>query len=122
MGQSFPDGHPIFQQVAKRITDDIVNGSLAEGDQVPSTNQFAQHYQINPATAAKGIKRLVDKGILFKKRGIGMFVAEGARVTLIHERREEFQEDYITPMLEEAKQLELTIEELKAMIERGGQS
>ncbi|WP_096186738.1 GntR family transcriptional regulator [Evansella halocellulosilytica] len=119
MGQSFEEGQPIFQQIAKRISDDIINRTLTDGDQVPSTNQFAHHYQINPATAAKGINLLVEKGILFKKRGIGIFVSEGARSILIDERREEFHKEFIVPMLKEAKQLELSSGDIKEMIERG---
>jgi DNA-binding transcriptional regulator YhcF (GntR family) len=65
---------PIFQQIAEQIEDDIINGMVQEGERIPSTNEFAAHYQINPATAAKGINQLVEKGILFKKRGIVMFV------------------------------------------------
>ena len=73
------DGAPIFSQVAERLAGDIAEGTLAEGDRVPSTNELAAFYRINPATAAKGINMLIDQGLLEKRRGIGMFVSAGAR-------------------------------------------
>ena len=77
------DGAPIFSQIAERLADDIAAGTLAEGDRVPSTNELAAFYRINPATAAKGINVLIDDGLLEKRRGIGMFVAAGARDRLL---------------------------------------
>src|SRR6266496_786143 len=73
------ENRPIFVQIAERIETDMIAGELAEEAQVPSTNQFASFYQINPATAAKGVNLLVDQGMLYKKRGLGMYVAPGAR-------------------------------------------
>ena len=73
------EGRPIFQQIAEQIENSIIDGSLAEEAQVPSTNELAAFHRINPATAAKGINQLVDDGILYKRRGIGMFVSPGAR-------------------------------------------
>ncbi|WP_100373970.1 GntR family transcriptional regulator [Bacillus sp. FJAT-45037] len=116
----FDDSRPIFIQVAEQISDNIIHDDLPEGAQVPSTNQFAKHYQINPATAAKGINLLVDQGILFKRRGVGMFVAEGAREKLLEERRQKFQQDFIVPLLHEAEKLRLPKEALLEMIKKGG--
>src|ERR1700710_2074877 len=76
------DSRPIFLQIAEAIENDILAGNLAEEAQVPSTNEFAAFYRINPATAGKGVNLLVDEGILYKKRGIGMFVATGAKERL----------------------------------------
>lgn len=120
MNDSFQEGSPIFHQVEKRISDSIVKKHLQAGDQVPSTNQFATYYQINPATAAKGMNRLAEKGILLKKRGIGMFVAENARDKLMEDRRRRFYTDYVVTILEEASQLEVSKEDLKKMIDEGG--
>lgn len=114
------DSKPIFQQIAERIEDDIIGGALPEETQVPSTNQFAAFYQINPATAAKGVNVLADQGILYKKRGIGMFVAAGAREKLVEKRKELFFEQYVATMLIEAEKLGLKREELIRMIEREG--
>lgn len=120
MSHSIDDSQPIFQQIARRIADDIINGTTKEGEQVPSTNQFAKHYQINPATAAKGINLLVEQEILFKKRGVGMFVAEGAKEILLKERKVEFYERYIVPLLQEAEYLQLSKTQIKQLIDEGG--
>ena len=119
MSQLIDDSRPIFMQVAERIENDIVEGQLPEEAQVPSTNEFAAYYQINPATAAKGVNLLVDQGILYKKRGIGMFVAPGARAILLEKRREQFFAQYVVTMLQEAEKLGITEEQLIAMIQRG---
>lgn len=119
MKQLIDDGRPIFIQIAERVEDDIIEGALSEEDQVPSTNQFAQFYKINPATAAKGVNLLVDEGILYKKRGIGMFVAKGARSKVIEKRQELFYEQYVIKMMQEAKKLGITAERLTEMIKRG---
>ncbi|HLU24059.1 GntR family transcriptional regulator [Lederbergia graminis] len=119
MKQLIDDGRPIFIQIAERIEDDIIEGALEEETQVPSTNQFAAFYKINPATAAKGVNLLVDEGILYKKRGIGMFVAEGARAKVMEKRKEQFFEQYIVTMIHEAKKLGITAEQLTEMIRRG---
>lgn len=118
---SFPmdDSRPIFMQIAERIEDDIINGELPEESQVPSTNQFAALYRINPATAAKGVNLLVDQGILYKKRGIGMFVKTGARETLREKRKEHFYEQYVVAMVREAEKLGITTEQLTEMIRKG---
>jgi DNA-binding transcriptional regulator YhcF (GntR family) len=116
---SLDDGKPIFQQIAERIENDIIEGKIREGEQVPSTNQFASFYQINPATAAKGINLLVEEGILYKKRGIGMFVSAGAQEQLLEKRRQQFFEKYVLGMLREAKKLRISKEDIIAMIERG---
>ena len=113
------DGRPIFIQIAERIEDDIIEGGLEEEAQVPSTNQFAAFYKINPATAAKGVNLLVDEGILYKKRGIGMFVAEGARAKVMEKRKELFFEEFVVTMIQEAKKLGITIDQLTDMIRKG---
>ena len=119
MSQVIDDSRPIFVQIAERIENDIIAGALAEDAQVPSTNQFAAFYQINPATAAKGVNILVDQGILYKKRGLGMYVAPGARAKLLDQRKEQFFTQYIVPMLHEAEKLGIAPEQLAEMIQRG---
>lgn len=118
-GGIIDDSRPIFVQITERIEDDIIKEVLPEESQVPSTNQFASFYRINPATAAKGVNQLVDQGILYKRRGVGMFVAAGARVTLMEERKEHFYEAYIVKMMREAKRLGISAEELIEMIRKG---
>lgn len=76
------DGRPLFVQIAEEVESSVLDGSLAEGERAPSTNELAAFHRINPATAAKGVNLLVDRGILVKRRGLGMFVADGAREIL----------------------------------------
>jgi DNA-binding transcriptional regulator YhcF (GntR family) len=113
------EDRPIFQQIAELIENDIIAGVLPEETQVPSTNEFAAFHRINPATAGKGVNLLVDTGILYKKRGIGMFVATGARARLTSQRHDQFSERYIAPLIVEAEKLGITLEQLTAMIEKG---
>jgi GntR family transcriptional regulator len=110
------DGGPIFSQVAERLADEIAEGRVSEGDRVPSTNELASFYRINPATAAKGLNVLISEGLLEKRRGIGMFVAEGARDRLVAERRRSFVHRFIEPMVEEAKRLDLDADALAVMV------
>lgn len=102
----------IYVQVAEIIENEILLGNLKEEDQAPSTNQFAKVYQINPATARKGLNMLVDEGILYKKRGIGMFVAEGARKKIIKKRQVAFFNEILPEVIKEADRLEITLDEL----------
>jgi len=110
------DSRPIFQQIAEQIENDIIAGALPEETQVPSTNEFAAFLRINPATAGKGVGLLVDAGILYKKRGIGMFVASGARARLIAERRERFRDQYVAPLIAEARKLGIDPDQLIRLI------
>ncbi|QLD11820.1 GntR family transcriptional regulator [Microbacterium oleivorans] len=110
------EGRPLFLQIAEEVEDSVVGGSLVDGDRAPSTNELAAFYRINPATAAKGINVLVDRGILVKRRGIGMFVADGARARLRDERRTVFADRYIQPLLAEARTLGLTPDDLARLV------
>jgi DNA-binding transcriptional regulator YhcF (GntR family) len=114
------EGAPLFVQVAERLADEIADGTLPEGERVPSTNELAAYYRINPATAAKGIGMLTDDGLLEKRRGIGMFVAAGARVRLLAERRKRFAERYVEPLVAEASRLGIDTDGLVALIRESG--
>ena len=111
------EGRPIFQQIAERVENDILSGALGEEGQVPSTNEFAMFYRINPATAGKGVNLLVEQGILYKRRGIGMFVAAGARERITARRREQFVLEFIAPMLTEAASLGIPPHQLTQLID-----
>lgn len=108
----------IYLQIAQMLEDDILRGIYREEEQVPSTNELARAYNINPATAAKGINLLVADGILYKRRGIGMFVSPGAGEKVKEKRRAAFYNGYIKPLAGEARSLGLTGEQLAAMIQR----
>ena len=109
----------IYQQIAQMLEDGILRGEYPDETAVPSTNELARAFNINPATAAKGVNRLVEDGLLYKRRGVGMFVAEGAREALLAKRREGFYESQAKPAAREAKALGITLDELKKMMERG---
>ncbi|QAY69542.1 GntR family transcriptional regulator [Xylanimonas protaetiae] len=111
------DARPIFLQVAEKVENDIISGVLPEDSQIPSTNDFAAFLRINPATAGKGVNLLVDSGILYKKRGIGMFVSPGAKDQILAERRERFRADYILPIVAEAAKLGISPRDLAGMID-----
>ncbi|MEU0795008.1 GntR family transcriptional regulator [Amycolatopsis sp. NPDC005961] len=111
------DGRPLFLQIAEQIEGSIVDGSLAADTQVPSTNELAAFHRINPATAAKGINQLVSDGILYKRRGIGMFVATDARAQLLERRRRDFTRQFVAPLMAEAGKLGVGAEEIKKLID-----
>lgn len=117
-GAVHDDGGPIFAQIAEQIENAIVDGSLAEDTQAPSTTELAAFHRINPATAAKGMNRLVADGLLHKRRGVGMFVSLGARERLIAQRRDRFVGSYLNPLAAEARKLGIRPAEVTAMIEK----
>lgn len=114
----FAGDGPIYQQLADRIAEDVLAGTYPEESGVPSTNEFAAFYQMSPITAAKGVNLLVEQGVLYKKRGIGMFVATGARSRLQAQRRAEFGERHVAPLIREARLLHIHRDELAKMIDK----
>ena len=114
----FDDRSPIYRQIADQVKADVVSGTLDGDEQVMSTNQYAAYYRINPATVAKAFHQLVDEQVLYKKRGIGMFVSPTARDTLRAQRRERFFSDVVDPMVAEAKAVGIPIGEVTARIEQ----
>ncbi|MER2039046.1 MAG: GntR family transcriptional regulator [Solibacillus sp.] len=113
MKHSLTNEKPIYQQIRERIEDSILDGVLNAEDQIPSKNEFAKEFQINPATAGKGVNELVDKGIIYKRRGIGMFVSPNARDILVEERKQQFTSQFIEPLKAEARRLGISEEELR---------
>lgn len=113
----------IYIQIAELIENDILLGNLKEEDQAPSTNQFAKVYNINPATARKGLNILVDEDILYKKRGMGMFVAPGARKKILKKRQNTFFKDILPEIIIEANRLEISTDDIIAVIKdfKGGE-
>jgi DNA-binding transcriptional regulator YhcF (GntR family) len=114
------ESRPIFLQIAEQVENDIIGGLVAEESQVASTKEFAAFYRINPATALKGVNLLVDEGVLYKKRGIGMFVVTGAKEKILAKRRQQFLADFVHPLLAEAAKLEITTPQLTSMITKEG--
>lgn len=111
----------IYLQIAEMIETDILRDILLEEERVPSTNELAKLYAINPATAAKGVNILVDEGVLYKKRGIGMFVSAGAKEAILSWRKNEFYDNYVKKLLEEAASIGLGKEEVIQLIQSGNE-
>ena len=111
----------IYLQIAEMIETDILRDILLEEERVPSTNELAKLYAINPATAAKGVNILVDEGVLYKKRGIGMFVSAGAKEAILSRRKNEFYDNYVKKLLEEAASIGLGKEEVIQVIQSGNE-
>lgn len=116
MGTGFDESQPIFVQIAEMIEDDILNGTYREGDQIISVAQFASTFQVNPATIVKGVALLVNEGILYKKRGLGMYVSADANKLILQKRRARFGDELVAQLLEEAAKLGLTLDEVIEMI------
>jgi GntR family transcriptional regulator len=112
------DSTPIYRQIAERLRGQILRGELAADERVMSTNEVAAFFRINPATVAKAFAELVDEGLLYKRRGIGMFVHPEAHEVLRASRRERFLEERVVPLVEEAVALGLTLDEVVTLLER----
>jgi GntR family transcriptional regulator len=108
----FDDRSPIYRQIAERIEDEVLSGALAGDEQVMSTNRYAAFHRINPATVNKAFQQLVDDGVLYKRRGIGMFVSPQARETLRARRRKSFFTDVVAPMVAQARTIGIELPEL----------
>lgn len=113
---AFDDRSAIYRQIAERLREDIVRGVLADDEQVMSTTQYAAFHRINPATVAKAFQELVDDGLIYKRRGVGMFVTPGAGERLRAERRARFVDDVLGPVLDEAARLEISADVVLAAV------
>ena len=114
---NFESDTPIYMQVAEQIKDAILSGAFPEETQIPSTTEVSVTYKINPATVLRGVTLLVDAGILYKKRGVGIFVQKGAAEKILNQRKDAFYNGYIIRLLEEAKKLHISRQEIVRMIE-----
>ncbi len=113
---NFDGEKPIYLQIAEQIEDAILTEAFPEETQIPSTTEISVTYKMNPATALKGINLLVDAGTVYKKRGLGTFVARGAKKKIMEKRKQEFYNRYIVSLLEEAGKLGISRRELAAML------
>ncbi len=116
---NFESGKPIYIQVAEEIENGVLSGAFAEETQVPSTTEISVSYKINPATVLKGMNILVEEKVLYKKRGVGMFVASGAAEQIRQKRKENFFDHFILDLIDEAEKLKLNKTELMQLIEQG---
>ena len=115
----FNGDKPIYIQLAEGIEDAILSGAYEEETQIPSTTEISVNYKINPATALKGINLLVDEEIVYKKRGLGMFVSTNAKEKILDKRKITFLDSYITSLISEAKKLSISKDDIIKMLERG---
>lgn len=118
MKAELDESRPIFQQIAEIITNEIVEGNLNEEEQIPSENDLSAFYNINRATIRKGLQFLVEKNIIYKQRGVGMFVREGAREKLLKDRKSKFNDEYICPLLNEAARIGIDTEAIIKIIKK----
>lgn len=110
---------PIFLQIAEQLEDAIFTGAFPEDTKIPSTNEISLLLNINPHTVLKGMNLLVDESLIYKKRGLGMFVQTGAVEKIRLKRRGQFYQQYIAALVEEAKKLQMSKDEVIELIERG---
>ena len=110
---------PIFIQIAEQLEDSIFTGVFPEGSKVPSTNEISALLNINPHTVLKGMNMLVDEEIIYKRRGLGMFVKEGAVEKIRQKRQSQFYEQYVSTLISEAMKLQMSKEDIISLIERG---
>ena len=107
---------PIYIRIVEGVKEAILSGQIKEEGQIASTTYLSKTYNINIATVNKAINILVDEGLVYKKRGIGMFVKKGATKILVNERRKQFKDNYVKATLIEAKRLNYSIEELQEIV------
>ena len=113
------DSQPIYWQLKERTVAMILDGTLGEGEALPSVRTVASEFQLNPITVSKSYQALVEEGLVEKRRGLGMFVREGARKSLVSSERSKFLNDEWPAMLNRIDQLGLSTEELlKAAIKK----
>ncbi len=110
---------PIFIQIAEQLEDKIFTGVFPEETQIPSMNEISAQLTVNPHTVLKGMNILTDEQIIYKKRGLGMFVSSGAVEKIRRKRQSRFYKQYVAALIEEAKKLKMTKEDIVLLIERG---
>jgi GntR family transcriptional regulator len=121
MAIGWNDNTPIYRQLKDKVIGMMLEGALKAGDPLPSVRQIAAEYQLNPITVSKAYQELVDDNLVEKRRGIGMYVTEGASEKLLASERERFLSEEWPALLERIRQLGLNLEQLmRAPTERNG--
>lgn len=118
MTPEWTEDQPIYRQLRDKVVAAIMDGSMAEGEALPSVRAVAVDMQINPITASKAYQELVMDGLVEKKRGLGMFVVDGARGKLLEGERDKFLTEEWPRILEHIKRLGLSVAELPTDSER----
>lgn len=112
MNPRWDDNQPIYWQLRERTITAILDGTLDEGKPLPSVRQVAVDFQVNPLTVSRAYQSLVDDGLVEKRRGVGMFVRDGARSQLLASERKRFLEEEWPRLADRLEQLGLSIEDL----------
>lgn len=112
MAQDWNDSQPIYRQLRDRVVDMILDGALNDGEPLPSVRTVSAEYRVNPLTVLKGYQQLVDEGLVEARRGLGMFVRDGAAKQLLRGERERFLEEEWPRVRETIDRLGLSPEEL----------
>ncbi|MGP7816432.1 GntR family transcriptional regulator [Niallia sp. 01092] len=107
---------PIYVQIAEWLETEILNEHIKDDEKIYSQYQLAEMFHINPATAAKGLNILADEGLLYKKRGLGMFVSPNARQWILNKRKEQIMNKLVLELVIEAERLGVEEDELITMI------
>ncbi|WP_085013353.1 GntR family transcriptional regulator [Lentilactobacillus parabuchneri] len=115
----FNSSEPIYRQVAEQIEDAVASGGFEEGQQIPSTTEISKEFHINPATVLKGMNIVVAKNLIEKRWGLGMFVQQGARQRILEEKRNSFFEEFVVNLVREARNLDISEDELLELVKRG---
>jgi DNA-binding transcriptional regulator YhcF (GntR family) len=108
---------PIFLQIKEAIEGDILTGLLAPDDQIPSNSQLVSFFGVNPVTVHRGVSLLLEEGVIYKKRGLGMFVSPQAPALLREQRRESFERDFVAPLAQQAALLGISRDTLHNLID-----
>jgi len=112
MSMNWNEGAPIYRQLREHIKAMILDGALKEGDALPSVRQVSADFQLNPITVSKAYQELVDESLVEKRRGLGMYVNEGARAQLLRSERERFVKEEWPPLRDRLRRLGLDLKEL----------
>jgi GntR family transcriptional regulator len=112
MDPKWNDNQPIYRQLRDRVVTMILEGVLKDGDALPSVRNVAAEYRLNPLTVLKGYQELVDEDLVEKRRGLGMFVTDGARTALLADERRRFLEQEWPEVIGRIRRLDLDVDEL----------
>ncbi|MEM1152843.1 MAG: GntR family transcriptional regulator [Pseudomonadota bacterium] len=118
MSYQWKDNQPIYRQLRELVVARIMDGSFKEGEPVPSVRQVATDYQVNHITVSKAYKELVELGLLAKRRGLGMYVAKGARTTLVQKERQQFENQELPAFVSRAQILGLSLSDLVELLQQ----
>jgi GntR family transcriptional regulator len=120
MNVTWNDNAPIYRQLRDRVVAMILDGVLKQGDALPSVRQVAADFQLNPITVSKAYQELVDEQLVEKRRGLGMYVTEGARDALMRSERDRFLSEEWPQLYARLKRMNLDLPTLMASAEKNG--